>query len=209
MPTPPFLLGGGVYMELVSENINEGGETKRHYLPLETRIQLYNEVRRLRKQGLIYKEIIERLYEKYKIRLFASNICCWINGKHNPLGKVNKFINRPSPELSYIIGVICGDGYKCLSGRSYFLKLAVNDKEFVEEFSKCLAKVLGKDKPYKLYWSENLKQWVVEGYSILLYKFLKEKSFEELKTYIEYNKDCVSSFLRALFDGEATIYKRI
>ncbi len=207
MPTPPVLLGGGVFMELVSESIiSKEGEKKRHYLPLETRIQLYNEVHRLRKQGLSQRKIQKIVYEEYRIKISSMLISYWVRGKHNPLGNINKFNDKPSPELSYIIGVISGDGYKYFDGKGYLLRLAVNDKEFAEAFARNLTKILRKDKPYKIFWNGRSKQWIVVGCSIQLFKFLEEKSLEELKPYIEYNKDCVSSFLKALFDGEGSIY---
>ncbi len=188
--------------------MSKEGKKKRHYLTLETRMKLYPEVLKLRKQGLSQRKIQRIIYEKHGVEISLSVINYWIRGKKHPFGKVNKFDEKPSPELSYIIGAIYGDGCKRFDGRVYYFRLAVNDKEFAKEFSKNLAKILGKNKPYKIFWSEYLKQWITQGYSILLYKFLKEKTFEELKIYIEYNKDCVSSFLRALFDGEGYIYKR-
>jgi intein-encoded DNA endonuclease-like protein len=102
--------------------------------------------------------------------------------------------------------VILSDGYKCFDEKNYFLRLAVIDKEYAEEFGRCLARVLGKKEPYKPYWNEKLKQWIVIGYSVQLYKFL-DKPLEELKIYIEHCKDCVSAFLKALFDGEGSMPK--
>jgi len=190
-------------MNLVSINISKI-KKERKYLPLEIRLQMYDDVIELRKQGLTYKEIQRKIYEKYGKQIFLPQICNWINKKHCPLGKVNKFDDRPSPELSYIIGVILGDGFKRFDGKGYLLRLAVDDKEFAEEFGKCLAKVLGR-KPYKPYWNKKPKQWIVAGCSILLYKFL-DKPLEELKPCIEYSKNTISAFLRALFDGEGSMH---
>jgi intein-encoded DNA endonuclease-like protein len=114
-----------------------------------------------------------------------SAIIHWINGKHKPLGNVNKFDEKPSSELTYIIGAIFSDGYKYFDNKGYLLRLAVNDKEFAEEFGRCLAKILGRKKPYKPFWDKNKKQWTVVGCNILLYRFLN-KPFEGLKPYIEY-----------------------
>ncbi len=187
--------------------MNKEGEKKRHYLPLETRINLYPEVLKLRKQGLSQRKIQRIIYEKHGVKISQPLISYWIRGKKHPLGKANKFNDKPSPELSYIIGVIYGDGYKYLNSKEYRLRLAVVDKDFTIEFAKNLAKILKRKKPYKPFFNEKLKRWIVVGSSILLFKFL-EKPFEELKQYIEYNKDCAASFLRALFDGEGSIYKR-
>jgi len=186
--------------------ISKRGE-RRKYLPLEIRAKMYEDVLKLGRQGLTYKEIQEKLFEKYGKQLCMKNIYDWINGKHNPLGKVNKFDEKPSPELEYVIGAIFSDGNKYFSSEGYRLRLEVKDKEYAEEFGRCLAKVIGRRKPYKPYWDENQKRWIVAGCSILLFKFL-EKPLEELKIYIEHCKDCVSAFLRALFDGDGHIYKR-
>ncbi|MEM2555213.1 MAG: LAGLIDADG family homing endonuclease [Nitrososphaerota archaeon] len=192
---------------MVSMSISKRGERQR-YLPLEIRLQMYDDVIKLRKQGLIYKEIQRRIYENYGMILPLSTLSTWINKKNHPLGKINKFDRKPSREFAYIIGTIFGDGYIYFDGRRYQIVLAVKDKEFAEEFGKCLTKVLGRKEPYKPFWSENRKLWVIEVCSILLYKFLN-RPLEELKPYIEYSKETVASFLKALFDGEGSIYKRV
>ncbi|MEM3406147.1 MAG: LAGLIDADG family homing endonuclease [Nitrososphaerota archaeon] len=191
-------------MNMVSMSISKEGE-RRRYLPLEIRIKMYEEVHELRKKGLTYKEVQERIYEKYGRRLSIAIIGFWINKKKHPLGRVNKFDENPSPEFTYIIGVISGDGCRYFYKRNYRLQLAVKDYEFAEKFGECLAKVLGRKRPYKPFWSKKLKQWIAQGYSFLLYKFLN-KPLEELKPYIEHSKDTVSAFLKALFDAEGSIY---
>ena len=86
--------------------------------------------------------------------------------------------------------------------------MRVNDKEYAEEFGRCLARVLGKKESYKAFWNEKRKQWIVVVCSIQLFRFL-DKPLEELKPYIEYSKETIASFLRAIFDGEGSIYVKI
>jgi intein-encoded DNA endonuclease-like protein len=186
--------------------ISKRGE-RRRCLPLEIRIKAYDDVIELRRQGLKYKEIQRKIFEKYGKQMPIPTIGFWVNGKQHPLRKLNKFDGKPSPELAYIIGTILSDGCRNFDNdKKYSLILSVKDKEFAEEFGKCLAKVLGKNKPYKPYWNESSKQWVVVGRSFLLYKFLN-KPLEELKLFIEHSKDCVGAFLQAMFDGDGSIHK--
>jgi intein-encoded DNA endonuclease-like protein len=201
----PLNIMGVIFMGVVGLDIISKRVERRKYLPLEIRAKMYEDVIELRRQGLTYKEIQKIIYEKYRKRLPIPTIFCWTNKKSHPLGNVNKFDEKPSPELAYVIGVILSDGYKYFDSKGYLLRLAVNDKEYAEEFGRCLAKVVGKKKPYKPFWDENRKQWTVAECSILLFKFL-EKPFEKLKFYIEYSEETVASFLRAMFDGEGCIY---
>jgi intein-encoded DNA endonuclease-like protein len=195
-------------MGAVGVDIMGKREKRRKYLPLEIRIKVYDDVIELRKKGLSYTKIQKRINEKYRKQISLSRISDWINGKHKPLGKVNKFDKKPTPELAYIIGAIFGDAYKYVNvnSKGHLLRLAVSDKEFAEEFGKNLAKVLERKKSYKPFYDENLKLWMTAGCSILLYKFLNQ-SLKKLKPYIEYSKNCIFSFLRALFDGEGSMSK--
>jgi intein-encoded DNA endonuclease-like protein len=187
--------------------ISKRGE-RRKYLPLEMRMKMYEDVIELRKQGLKHEEIQRRIYKKYGMRLPQPTISVWINGKHNPYEKINKFNEKPSPELAYIIGVIFSDGYKYLNNGAYLIWLAVNDEEYAREFGRCLARVLEKKGHYEPFYNEKQKQWIVAVNSVLLFKFL-EKPFEELKFYIEYSEETVASFLRAMFDGDGCIHTKI
>jgi len=187
--------------------ISKRGEGRK-YLPLEIRAKMYDDVLKLRKQGLKHKEIQRRIYEKYGKRISQPLISYWVNREHHPLGKVNKFDEKPSPELGYVIGAMLSDGCLYFNGEDYLLWLRVNDKEYAEEFGRCIAKILGKKDSYKPFWNEKRKQWIVVACSIQLFKFLN-KSLEELKPYIEYSKETAASFLRAIFDGEGSIYVKI
>jgi len=191
-------------MNLVSINISKN-KKERRCLPLEIRSKMYEDVIELRKQGLSHRQIRKEICKKYGKQISLAQIYFWINKKHHPLGRINKFNDKPSPELAYVIGTKLGDGHIFSYSRHHGIRLKVNDKEFAKEFGKCLAKVLEKDKPYKPFWNEKHKQWIAEACSVLLYKFL-DKPLKELKPHIEYSKNTVSAFLRALFDGEGSMY---
>ncbi|MEM2553854.1 MAG: LAGLIDADG family homing endonuclease [Nitrososphaerota archaeon] len=192
-------------MEAVGISIISKEGERRRCLPLEIRLQMYDDVHKLRKKGLSHRQIQKKIYEKYGKRISLAQICFWINKKHHPLGNINKFNDKPSPELAYVIGTKLGDGSIFSYSKHHGIRLKVNDKEFAEEFGRCLAKVLRRKEPYKPFWSKKHKQWIVEACSIQLYKFL-DRPLEELKPNIEYSKKTVSAFLRALFDGEGSMY---
>jgi hypothetical protein len=81
---------------------------KRSYLPRELRIKLYDEVKRLRRDGLRYSEIIEDIQRRYGVTLSKSHISYWTSGIHDPYnGRYIPSIEflEPSEELAYVIGV--------------------------------------------------------------------------------------------------------
>jgi hypothetical protein len=90
----------------------QGG--KRSYLLRDLRIRLFDEVNRLRRDGLTYKEIIEAIWRRYGVRLSKSHISYWIHRTHSPYNgryMPSTELLRPSEELAYVIGVKVGDGY--------------------------------------------------------------------------------------------------
>lgn len=177
--------------------------TRTSDLSLEERIALYDRVLELRqRRRLTYEQIRERIQRCNRVQLSLSCIGNWINGIHQPLGNFNKFDGKPSPELANIIGAILSDGDRRKYQHS--LRLRVKDYEYDCEFGRCLAKVLGREKPYKPFWSRSEGRFVVEVCSILLYKFL-DRPWWELTPYVEHCKNCVAAFLRAFFDGEGSI----
>ena len=114
-----------------------------------------------------------------------------------------------------MIGVKLGDGYttkKRRTIRSYNsvrIGLKVKDREFAEEFARCLAKVLGRQPPKPFYDKHKHGQYVVEVHSETLYELLKKPvNLDELRKYIEHCEGCMASFLRGFFDSEGSVDKR-
>jgi intein-encoded DNA endonuclease-like protein len=191
----------------------QGG--KRSYLPRELRIRLFDEVNRLRRDGLTYLEIIGWIWRRYGVRLSKSHISYWLRGIHNPYnGRYISSIEllRPSEGLAYVIGVKVGDGYVARRRRavkSYNrvrIGLKVKDREFAAEFGRCLAKVLGRQ-PIKPKYSS--RQYIVEVHSQTLYELLKKPvDLERLKKYIEHCERCTAAFIRGFADSEGSVDKR-
>src|ERR1700758_3582388 len=90
----------------------------RNCLPLDTRMQLYGRVRELSGLGLSYRQIQYAILTGHQVRLAKSTISVWVNGLHDPTGRLNNFRPDPTPELSYVIGVILGDGNLNIHGYS-------------------------------------------------------------------------------------------
>lgn len=191
-------------MEEMEVERRRGGQ----YLPLEQRIRLHDKVIWLHKQGLNYKQIIQRIHRYNGVRLTYSHISYWVRGIKAPLGKVNKFDRKRPVELAGVIGVILSDGNISLHGRGmYEMQVRVKDREYAEAFGHDLAKVLRKRKPYKPHWRRSEQHWFVRGRSILLFKHL-DRPWQKLRSDIEVNKTCVVRFLKRFFDGEASIEER-
>src|SRR2546427_3301992 len=179
----------------------------RKYLLFEFRARLYSRVSELAKLSMSYQKIQTEIFDSTHIWLSKGSISEWVRGNHSPSGGKNKFQAVASPELAYVIGVIAGDGNLSVHGYNYEMLLSVTDRDFAEEFSRCLAKILGKPNLYKVRWSEKRKRWIVQGSSILLHGFLS-KPWQHLKNHIEHSSRCRFSFLSALFDGEGSITGR-
>jgi intein-encoded DNA endonuclease-like protein len=191
-------------------------EGRRKYLPRELRIKLFDEVNRLRRNGLTYIEMIEEIQRRYGVRLSKSHISYWTRGTHDPYnGRYIPSIEflRPSEELAYVVGVKIGDGYATRRRRtvkSYNrvrIGLKVKDREFAAEFGRCLAKVLGR-RPVKPRYSNSSRLYVVEAYSQTLYELLKKPvELDGLKKYIEHCERCTAAFLRGFADSEGHVSK--
>jgi intein-encoded DNA endonuclease-like protein len=188
----------------------------RSCLPRELRIKLYDEVNRLRVNGLTYNKIIEEIQRRYGVRLSKSHISYWMRGIHNPYnGRYIPSIEflRPSEELAYVIGVKIGDGYtsrkkRVIKGYNRVrIGLEVKDWELAAEFGRCLAEILGRQtiKPRR---KKPSGRYVVEVQSRTLYELLKKPiELEGLKKYIEHCKRCTTAFIRGFADSEGCVRK--
>jgi len=120
---------------------------------------------------------------------------------------------KPSEELAYVIGVVCGDGYvrmkrRVRKGYNYvWIGLKAKDKEFVEEFARCLAKVLGR-RQIRPRFRDDVGKYVVEVRSQTLHELLRKPvGLDRLKKYIERCERCVAAFLRGFADSEGSLDK--
>ena len=141
-------------------------------LDIEERLRIYEETMNLRKKGLTCKEIQRIIKEKYNVQIGLWKISEWVHGVH-PFGRYNRIVEGSG--LAYVIGAWLGDGRLALDRKraGYFVKLAVKDYDFAEEWGRRLAEALGRSKPYTPRWDDSLQTWVVKGSSILLYNLLK------------------------------------
>lgn len=118
-----------------------------------------------------------------------------------------------TPEKSYILGVLCGDGW--ISSNNLRIGLRCIDKDFVQEFQKNIMKVYGifckirMDKPKNSRWS---MQFVLDLNSRL--------ACEDVLSYGKFNSDdwrvpkeiissndikLIGSFLRGFYDSEGHV----
>jgi len=113
----------------------------------------------------------------------------------------------PSPELAYVWGVVLGDGWLSYVKRlgAYRIGLTAEDREFVEEFARCMTKVLVRKRPYQVWKAEERRGtsfYRAVGMSKVLFRLFKHASFDLLRRYVE---RFPTRFLRGLFDSEGSV----
>ncbi|MEM4527173.1 MAG: LAGLIDADG family homing endonuclease, partial [Nitrososphaerota archaeon] len=192
------------------KNFPEKLKKRGRYLPRELRIKLYQKVLELRRQGLGYKRIKKKIKELYDVSLSTSTINYWCRNICSPFNGIRipsiDFL-EPSPELSQVIGVVAGDGWavKKKNGR-HIVGAGAKDKDFIEEFSRCLGKVLRRDPPKPR--QEKDGRLAVEVESKALYELLKKPlDINKIAPYVEHCEECMRSFVRGFFDSEGGIGK--
>jgi len=170
-------------------------------LNMDERLQIYYEVLDLRRKGISYRRIQEIIMNKYDVCLNISTMVRWMNGKRHPLRKYNKLI--AGPELAYTISAWIGDGSLGHIKRShqYVVLLSVKDYDFAEEWGRCAAKALGRDRPYRPEWNKSHQRWVTRARSRLLYDLLKSAKGDPwiLLPYLEKHP---GDACRGFFDAE-------
>jgi intein-encoded DNA endonuclease-like protein len=175
------------------------------YKPLELRIMLYDVVHRLRRQGLTYREIIQEVEKSYNVRLAISTVYFWLKEVYNPKRGTKLLPEniKPCKDLSWIIGVIAGDGSTWATKYNYNIRLKCKDFEFAKEFARCL-KVIG----CKPWIGIQDGYYIAMGYSRVLYNLLKKPlDLEKLRYYIEYDEKTITAFLKGFFDSEGYVNK--
>ncbi len=172
------------------------------YKPNGIRIKMHNDVLRLRKQGLSYKEIINEIEKSYGDKLSKSTVSYWCRGVHSPYNVRRipsiEFL-KPSPELAYIIGTVIGDGFlkivkkKRKGYNEVYIELETRDLDFAEEFGRCLGVVLNRQPPKPRY-RRTRNTYVVSVKDKTLFELLRGRELEKLRLFIEYNEECKKCF---------------
>ncbi|MEM0079050.1 MAG: LAGLIDADG family homing endonuclease [Nitrososphaerota archaeon] len=185
-------------------------EKRCSYLPRELRIKLYQKVLELRRQGLGYKRIKKKIEELCNVSLSISTISYWCRNICSPYNGCRipsiEFL-EPSPELSQVIGTVAGDGWAVRRrGNEYLIGAKVKDEDLIEEFSRCLGKVLGRDPPRPRQKKSNA--FMVEVKSKALYELLRKPiDINRIAPYVEHCKECMRRFARSFFDSEGCVSK--
>ena len=177
---------------------------RRKHRSLEERLKFYEEVVRLRGLGLGYKRIAKAIEEKYGVSLNPGMICNWVKGRYYPLGRCNKIVEGPG--LAYAVGAWLGDGTLARDKRNYeyYIKLAVSDYDFAEEWGRSLAEILGRSEPYRPRWDDRYGRWVVKGSSVILYGLLK-RAREDPWILMPYLEKYPGEACRGFFDAEGWV----
>ncbi len=176
-------------------------------IDLDGQISIYDRAMELRAHRYTYHRIVSKIHDEFGARITKRTLITWTKEGRSPLGRAHAFVPTPIPELAYIIGVEKGDG--SLNVRqdvyNYRIRLQSIDLDFVDEFNRCLSKVL--NTPRHATWSgAGRRETHVEASSFLLYRFL-QKQFEELRPFIEHCVQCSAAFLRGFFDSEGSVGK--
>ena len=171
-------------------------------LPHQRQHFIYEKVFSLRKEGLSYKQTIKRIVEDYNVKLALSTLSYWFNNDVKMLGGENQFEAKPSQELSYVLGVLFGDGSLSINKRKqeYRIRLETIDRDFAEKFSASVAGLLHKEKPFAV-CKTTRGMYSTQIRSKQLYYFAKglKEDFEKAKQFIE---KCPLEFIQGLADSE-------
>ena len=122
-----------------------------------------------------------------------------------------KIYSKITKEKSYILGVLAGDGHI----NEKFIRFEIRkDKEFIEEFSRCLNEVYGIKYKFKYYEPRN--SYVLYVASQIICKDLLK--FGDFNTYnwrvpksilCSKNEEILGSYIRGIYDSEGSVGKYI
>ncbi|MBI2507945.1 hypothetical protein HYV89_03250 [Candidatus Woesearchaeota archaeon] len=185
-------------------------------------LEEYNEVMGLRKKDWSLPKIFSFLSKK-GMDVSYGTISDWIYTDKKPfqdkvLSKISKQPKFLTMEKSYVLGVLCGDGYIRINGGQYLVGLDVCDEDFANKFRECLTSVYGliPSKNKRAIKSTNLCKNPKPRYTINLTsklvvkdllkysKSFKTKEWIVPQEILESNLEIKSAFLMGLFDSEGS-----
>lgn len=145
--------------------------------------------------------IAKQLSASYGLSLSPGTVRHWMVGDRKSKVR-NIFKERPSPELSYIIGANKGDG--CTMAKSGIVKLEVTDMDFAQAFNANMVALFSRAKPNKILVRRRvgrLPMYIVKYFSRQLVHFLRQP----LKKLLELASAFPREFLRGFFDAEGHV----
>jgi intein-encoded DNA endonuclease-like protein len=173
-------------------------------LSIDLRLKIYEYALLLNKKDLKSSEIRNGILKKYNLLIRKKTIYRWISNRHKTCKQLRIFIPTPSKELSYIIGVLFGDGTLKNEKKNYQYKfiLRTKDRDLAEYFSNQISK-LNFPCGYKIrtengFLRKGGKGYVVSVSNKMLFHFLSKEA-EYLMNYV---KEYPADFIRGLFDSD-------
>lgn len=175
-------------------------------IPVKQIMDLYRDAMRLRAElGWGSTQIA------LKLGINENIVKCWIYGGTKPSGRLRIPDLTPNLELSYVIGVYYGDGdIRGELGKGWYFRLLVTDFEFIQEFCRCISKVMQREgNPYKasiVHRKNPQASWKtlyqVHVNSRALVEFLRNPSVHKLVV-----EKFPSAFLKGFYDSDGSISK--
>jgi intein-encoded DNA endonuclease-like protein len=182
------------------ESSIESRRSKTHdAIPAHLSKQLYEKSLELSATGLGSIRIARELSRASSLSISPGTIAHWIAGNRRPRLR-NIFEEKPSPNLSYVIGAAKGDG--CSLSKSSLVKLEVTDWDFATTFNSAMAQLFSRDTPNKIltrrFGSTRKTLYIVKYSSRQLVELLRRPVMTLSNLVVVHPRD----FLRGFFDAE-------
>lgn len=176
-------------------------------LPLEARIRAFREALRMRNDGLTAVEIFEELYSRH-LPIRYDTVLSWISGTRNPNRRLN-VVRHFDGDLVELFGLVTGDGYwgKIVKTGVYSMgriSYGSKDLELAQRAGWLMARVLGRARAYRPYWSGPNRVFVVECGSKHLAEMFDLLASGESTLVWKFR----IRFLRGIYDAEGCITVR-
>jgi intein-encoded DNA endonuclease-like protein len=177
----------------------------RSNLPADFRLQLYREAMQLRAEhGWGYRRIAKALSAVHGIGVPKGTVSNWLLGAYNPVSRLHRFFQAvPSPELSYVIGAVLGDGYTTEDQGNGIVGFTNKDRYLLEHFLTCLSRIFNTQNAGRITRGTRYGVFKATIGSRLLALFF-QRPLVEIAPFIEEHP---APFVRGFFDaeGHATI----
>lgn len=142
------------------------------------------------------------------LKVKYDTVLSWVQGKRNPYRKLH-IVKRKDGDFVELVGLLVGDGSwgKTIKNESYNggrISYASKDWELAERAGILLAKVLGRSKEYRPYWSRRNGVYIVSAGSKQMVEILANAIVENESSIFRYPV----RFLKGIYDAEGCISVR-